>query len=164
MREKQTTRGYRSIVAIELRASALKVTFLNGDIVTLEKSRLMPPGFRNAKWPLAEIITEGLAISVPAEPRALEIPWYTIRSLTDKEFSQYWVTRAEQQAQEIGRRLRLLREQRGLKQAYVADTAGLQAPNLSRIENGHFDIASSTLWKILAAMGCSFRDLVEVEQ
>ncbi|HEV2987929.1 MAG TPA: helix-turn-helix transcriptional regulator [Candidatus Angelobacter sp.] len=66
---------------------------------------------------------------------------------------------AAKQAEHVGIRLRELRKQRGLTQAEVAEAAKIEPGNLSRIEKGHFDISTSTLWKVLAAMGYSLADL-----
>ena len=77
----------------------------------------------------------------------------------DSEFASHMAERAAKQSEYIGSRLRQLRKQRRLTQAQVADAAKIEPANLSRIENGHFDVSTSTLWKVLAAMGYSPADL-----
>jgi DNA-binding Xre family transcriptional regulator len=89
----------------------------------------------------------------------VEIPWSTIRALTDREYAAHLAEAAEEQARQIGLRIRELRELRGLSSNELAERAGITPQSLSRIEHGHHDVVFRTLRRILAAMGCSLRDL-----
>lgn len=90
----------------------------------------------------------------------VEIPWSTIRALTDKDYSAHLAAAAAEQAKKVGLRLRALRELRHLTSKEVAERAGITLQSLSRIEHGHHDVVFTTLQRILAAMGCSLQDLV----
>ncbi len=153
-------RAYRKIVSISSRDKLALVEFLNGEIVEVVASTLVPKGFDKPLWDKASIDSDGVYIVVPALPTSFEVPWYTVRTVTDVEFSRYMAKRAGDHAREVGKRIRVLRESRGLTQARIALATGIEPGNLSRIENGQFDVATSTLWKILAAMGCSPKDFV----
>jgi transcriptional regulator with XRE-family HTH domain len=59
-----------------------------------------------------------------------------------------------------GERLRRARDERGLKQGYVARTAGITQAHLSRIENDESGVTDHTLKKLAAAIGMPFDDLV----
>jgi transcriptional regulator with XRE-family HTH domain len=59
-----------------------------------------------------------------------------------------------------GERLRRARDERGMKQGYVARTANITQAHLSRIENDESGVTDPTLKKIAAALGIPFEDLV----
>lgn len=94
----------------------------------------------------------------------IEIPWSSLRALTDREYSAHLVTAAEEQARQVGRRTRELRESRNLSGKELAERAGIAPQSLSRIEHGHHDVVFTTLQRILAAMGASLKDLVVASQ
>jgi transcriptional regulator with XRE-family HTH domain len=153
---------YQTITAVSVDINALKITFTfqDGDVVTLPFSVVASDGrLRQIQWERAAVAEHGLFVVVPAEPESLEIPWDIPRRLADQDFARALANHASAQAGYIGSRLRELRLSRGLKQAQLAVMAGVQPASLSRIENGHFDISASTMWRLLAAMGCSPADL-----
>lgn len=153
------TKAYRTISGVDPSTDYLVVKFANGDAPTIKCSALVLPDVKKIKWHEARVAADGSHITVQAEPENLEIPWDVIRNVTDEAFARHMAKRASEQARYIGARLRELRENRGLTQAKVASIAGIEPSNLSRIENGHFDLSTSTLWRVLAAMGYSARDL-----
>jgi transcriptional regulator with XRE-family HTH domain len=59
-----------------------------------------------------------------------------------------------------GERIRRARDERGLKQGYVARTAGITQAHLSRIENDESGVTDHTLKKIATAIGIPFDDIV----
>lgn len=150
---------YQKISEVDVSGDYLIVRFAKGDAAKVKLSALEPPELKKLHWNEARIEGHGLYIRVPAEPEPLEIPWDIVRRLTDPEFARDMSQLAEKQSRYIGARLRELRTKRGLTQAKVSVIAGIEPANLSRIENGHYDVSTSTLWKLLAAMGYSARDL-----
>ena len=64
------------------------------------------------------------------------------------------------QTETQGERLRRARDESGLKQGFVAKTAGITQAHLSRIENDESGVTDHTLKKIAAAMGVAFEDIV----
>jgi len=152
-------RQYRRISQAEEADGVLTVRFQNRDIARVDIRKVTPPNVSDANWRSVTVIEDGLLLHVPASPLPFNIPWDSIRRLTDPELARRLVELAALQAKHFGRRLRELREERGMSQAKVAEIAGLLPANLSRIENGQFDMASSTLWKVLAAMGATPADL-----
>src|SRR5438270_11179110 len=59
-----------------------------------------------------------------------------------------------------GERVRRARDERGMKQGYVAKTAGITQAHLSRIENDESGVTDHTLKRIATAIGVPFEDLV----
>lgn len=144
-------------------SEALHVTFANGDGVRIATSTLRPADVKEIKWAKATVDFQGLHVVVPAEPRDLTLSWDLIRRLTDRSFAEEMNERAAQQARLVGGRLRELRQKKGLTQSAVAAMTGIEQANISRIENGRFDISASTLWKILDALGYTAADLATKE-
>ena len=62
----------------------------------------------------------------------------------------------------IGERIRELRKKKNLDAKAVASRAGIDASNLSRIEQGHYSVGLDILSKIASALGARV-DIVEEE-
>lgn len=147
---------------------ALVVSFGDGDVVRLSVDRL-PPTLKGARWDEA-IVEDGQHIHVPVDAGqgdlhgdSTDIPWDTIKTLTDPQFAAEMAQAAARNALRVGATLRTLRRQRGLTTAQLGARTGMAQQSISRIENGHHDVSFSTLEKLLAAMGCTLRDLYEEE-
>ncbi|MDX1632901.1 MAG: helix-turn-helix transcriptional regulator [Thermoanaerobaculia bacterium] len=54
------------------------------------------------------------------------------------------------QVQLVGRKIRQLRKRRKLTQTELSSRIGIQQPDLSRMEKGHYRVSLDTLFKILA--------------
>ncbi len=155
---------YLEIKRTSVSEKVLHVTFGNGESIELPTAKLTLPRVPTAiHWTQARVNEFGTAIVVPAKPDDVEIPADLLRRLTDRQFADHVVGLATEQARLIGSRLKQLRQARGLTQAAVARLAQIEPANLSRIENGKFDVASRTLWRILAAIGCSVADLASTQ-
>lgn len=152
------TREYQRIVAAEHHDGELRVRFEDGAWVTVGAERLLPPGTHGANWDAMTF--NPYEIVVPTAEGEAEVPWSTIRALTDRAYSAYLAAAAEEQARKIGLRLRELRKSRKLTSKELAERAGITPQSLSRIEHGHHDVVFTTLQRLLAAMDCSLRDLV----
>lgn len=61
----------------------------------------------------------------------------------------------------LGRRIRSLRNERGIYQADLAEKAGISRITLSRIENGRMDPGFRIVAKLARALGVSLADLME---
>jgi transcriptional regulator with XRE-family HTH domain len=61
----------------------------------------------------------------------------------------------------IGRRIRVLRTERGWTQALLADHAELTREHLSELENGHKEIGVRALEKIARALDLSLHQFFE---
>lgn len=61
----------------------------------------------------------------------------------------------------IGNRIRQIREERGIEARDLAELAGIDAANLSRIENGRYSVGLDILSRIAATLGNKI-DLVEL--
>jgi len=61
----------------------------------------------------------------------------------------------------VGRRIRVLRTERGWTQAMLADHADLTREHLSELENGHKEIGVRSLEKIARALGLNLHKFFE---
>ncbi len=153
--------GYQRISSVRKQGDEIVVSFEDGTTVSLGADQLLSPDAHSPAWNALSF--DAYEIVVPTSLGEAEIPWTTIRLLTDKEFAVHWANAAEKQAKQIGLRLRELRKRRNLTGKEVAERAGITPQSLSRIERGHHGVVFTTLRKILAAMGCTLQDLAEVQ-
>ncbi len=58
----------------------------------------------------------------------------------------------------VGRRIRVLRTERGWTQAMLADHSELTRGHLSELENGHKEIGVRALEKIVQALGTNLQE------
>lgn len=65
---------------------------------------------------------------------------------------------------EIGRHIRNMRGERGMKQNHLAHKAGISREELSRIENGHVFPTMRTVRGLCDVLGVSLGDLLEEEE
>ena len=152
---------YQKISSVKQQAGELLISFNDGATVSLLAEQLLSPDVQSPAW--SALSYSDYEIVVPTLKGELEIPWTTIRLLTDREFATYWASSAEKQAKQIGLRLKELRKRRDLNSKEVAERAGITPQSLSRIERGNHDVTFVTMGKILAAMGCTLKDLAEVQ-
>ena len=153
--------NYRQIVSATKQGEELVVSFADGTTVSLVAEQLLSPDAKNPAW--SSLNFNKHEVVVPTSTGNTEIPWTTIRLLSDRGFAIHWANTAEEQAKQIGPRIRNLRKRRNLSSKEVAERAGITPQSLSRIELGHHDVVFTTLQKILAAMGCTLQDLAEVQ-
>ena len=154
-------REYQRIASVERRGDQLVVLFEDGSCVSIAAQRVLPTGTRGVNWD--NLTFNPYEIVVPAASGQVEVPWSTIRVLTDRDYSAHLAAAAEEQARQIGLRIRSLREGRKLTGKELAERAGISPQSLYRIEHGRHDVVLTTLQRILAAMGCSLRDLAPEE-
>ncbi len=152
---------YQRMSLVEVRDGELLVTFEDGSRVELALDQLLPPGTQSPAW--NSIRFDPYEIVVPTSSGEIEIPWTTIRLLSDPAFAKMWTESEQKQIVEVGLRLRELRRQRNLTSKEVAERAGITPQSLSRIEKGHHDVTFDTLSGVLAAMRYSLRDLAETK-
>ena len=148
---------YRRIVRAFSNGSDLFVQFEDGTDIAIPTVSLVSPDTQRTDW--TDIAVTPFDLRVKAEPNTLEIPWSTLRSLTDSEFNSHIENSQRRASQRVGLTIRKLRQARKLTSKEVAERAGISAQSLSRIENGRHDVVFSTLRRILAGMGCTLRDL-----
>ena len=155
------SREYRRINNAILSQDRLLVSFENGDVAEIPTIRVLPFGVANGTW--NGLRFDAHTITAQIGNQHLEVPWSTIRAITDPEFGGHIARQAEEQAKTIGTRIRKLRESRHLASKELAERAGISPQSLSRIENGRHDVVFTTLGRILGAMGYSLRDLANLE-
>ena len=139
----------------------LEIRFADDSTVHVDGRHFLRPGVQDACWEQVRLGESGFEIIVPQQNGAeLEIPWDVIRTLTDHDFAIHMGEAAAEQAQAIGRKLRALRQARGLPARELALRTGITPQSVYRIEHGKHDVVLTTLGKLLAAMGYTYRDLV----
>lgn len=146
--------GYGDIVGVSGSLGAIDVEFANGDIVEVS----VPELGLDATTTFAVDPHSGTLIA--EEPDGTrEIDWMVIRAIADPAFAREIRERDAEEARRVGRRLRSLRERRGLSQKDVAKTLNMKAPQLAKIESGEQDLRLSTLRSVLRILGATFNDI-----
>jgi DNA-binding Xre family transcriptional regulator len=148
---------FQRISAVKVDHPNIFVHFEDGTVAKIESGKILPPDIHHPQW--ERLSFNSYELVLPAENGNFEIPWSTIRVLSDAEYSAYMAKVAEEQARKIGHRLKELRTRRGMKSKELAARAGITPQSLSRIENGKHDVVFKTLQKILGAMGYGLQDL-----
>jgi transcriptional regulator with XRE-family HTH domain len=155
---------YQRIASAERRGDDVVVIFDDGSRVILPQDKLIPRELARTGIDGLTVDPHELVFQLP-DRQVFEVPWTVIRSLSDPEFNRHLVKAAEEEARQIGLRIKELREARGMSSRELAERAGLTPQSVSRIENGRHDVVFTSLRKILAAMNCSLKDLtVSVRQ
>ncbi len=148
---------YRRIASVTYTGDRLIVQFEDGTSAMVEAQRVVPPFVHDVDWNTLDWNSHEITVSGSEGP--VEIPWSTIRALSDKRYAAHLAEVAEEQARQIGLRIRELRESRGMTSKALAERAGITPQSLSRIELGRHDVVFTTLQRILAAMGYALKDL-----
>jgi len=137
---------------------ALIVRFGDGDVLRLPVDRLLPTR-QGAHWEEA-CVEEGRHIHVPVAAGqgdrggdATDVPWDTIRALTNPQFVAEMAQAAARNAVRIGATVRTLRRQRGLTTAELGARAGVAQQSIARLESGRH-----------AAMNCTLSDLRDADE
>jgi transcriptional regulator with XRE-family HTH domain len=149
--------GYGDITAARIVDGDLEVVFANGDLARLPLSSLGIEASPNVNAPVD--VEDGLTIRFGDGDQVVEISWMTIRSAADPAYARHLRDLNINEARRFGRRLRALREDRGITQAQLADAMGLPVTQLARIEKGNQDVRPSTVRTLLSELGASFADV-----
>ncbi|MBI4497706.1 MAG: helix-turn-helix transcriptional regulator [Chloroflexi bacterium] len=152
------THAYQRIASASYREQKLTVCFEDGAQVSVTAQQVLPPHTREVDW--EHMTFNSYEVVVPTASGQIEIPWSAIRALTDDAYRAHLAAAAEEQAREIGRRLRELRKSRHLSREELAERVGIPLQRLTRIEQGRHAVNFTTLRQLLAPMGYSLKDLV----
>ncbi len=164
------SREYETLVSVAFDAAerTLIVRFGDGEVVSFSVEHL-PPTRKGARWAEATV-EDGAHVHVPVAAGqgdrggdSTDLPWDTLRALSDPQFAAEMAQAAARNALRVGATLRTLRRQRGLTSSELGARTGMAQQSISRIENGRHAVTFSTLEKMLAAMGCTLSDLQEVD-
>lgn len=152
---------YQKIKIAEVEGKELKITFDNGDTIILPFVKVLPVGFNDTDVALSDF--NDYEVNLNVGDRAVDIPWDRLRVLTDPEFAKEMALKAEEHAQQVGARIKTLRERKNIKSNELAEKAGITPQTITRIEKGYTDVGFATLRKILAVMGYTLKDLANEE-
>lgn len=158
------TSAYMRMADVTHGAGVVRVRFEDGDEASVEVERLLSVPSPIARWD--EMTWGPLEIVVPLRGETADavIPWSAIRELSDPLYGAHLAQIAQREARSLGRRLATLRRARRLSREELAQRADIALDDLARIERGQVDVAISALAPILAAMGCSRRDIDPVRR
>lgn len=157
------TADYRRIAQVDGEADGqVHILFYDGALITVHSAQIEPPCVdERLLWETAAVGDGHWQIDVLGESGDLYvIPWRVVRALTDDAFAAYLAECAEEQARLIGKRLRKLRHGRGFTASALAERAGLEPSAVHNLEYGHDDYVLATIGKCLAALGCTYHDLL----
>jgi transcriptional regulator with XRE-family HTH domain len=146
--------GYGDVESATRRDDALEVVFANGDVVRLDQAALGVTGDFTV-----DAAEGGAAVLLTTSEGQREVDWTLVRSAADPAFAQELRERDADEARRIGRRLRALRQNRGMSQKAVANVVGMSSPQLAKLEQGETDMRVSTLRSVLRALDASFADI-----
>lgn len=149
---------FRTITSVERKGQELEVRFRDGSRVRLNPNQIVPARFGDIDWTKLTHTEHEIVLS-STKGMLHEVSWLSVRTLTDPEFNRFLVAKAEQESQEVGKRLKHLRQARGIKGKDLAGRVGIKPQALSRIESGRHKISFAMLSRILAGLGCSLKDL-----
>lgn len=147
--------GYSDIRSADRIGMDLQIEFEDGDVVRVPSLRFGVEG----EFEVHFDADNSQVVQLIGSDGAREVSWVQIRTATDPDFVREMRRQDAEESQRIGRRLRALREDRGLSQREVADLVGMPAPQLSKIESGSNDLRVSTVQTLLRAMGATFADI-----
>ncbi len=88
-----------------------------------------------------------------ADGRAIDVDAGALRAAVDPDRREGTLASDNAQRSAVGRRLRALRDERGLSQDVLAARSGIPQESLSRLENGKRDPRLDTLRKLAAGLG-----------
>src|SRR5260221_5888602 len=135
-------REYVRMTDVAYEGGQLHVTFADGDTVSVDPARLLPQAVGAVDWSAARI--DGPEIQAPGAGRTYAVSWLDVRALTDEAFAAHLAQVADEEARQVGRKLRYLRESRGLTSTSLAARAQITPQSLSRIEIGPHAFVYST--------------------
>ena len=95
-----------------------------------------------------------------ASGKKYEVPWDRVLHEAEAAYPYFRGRLSMKRPSEIGRKIKELRETKGLTQDQLARAAGLLRPNLARIEAGKHRPTMDTLEKIAAALKVPVVDLI----
>ncbi len=146
--------GYADVEVAAYRDGLVEVVFANGDVI-----RLDPAALGVAGDPTVGVAEGGAAVLIGTQEGERELDWMVVRAAADQAFAQHLRERDAEEARRIGRRLRALRENRGMSQKAVAGLVDMSSPQLAKLEQGETDMRISTLRSLLRALGADFADI-----
>ncbi|MCG6190199.1 XRE family transcriptional regulator [Maribellus maritimus] len=152
---------YQRISNAKIKDDYLVVEFENGDIENIRFQSFIADNIDSSE--IVSISNNQFEIILKTKDDDIIIPWDKIRIISDIEFARFVAEKAEEQALQIGKKIKVLRERKQIKSNELAKRTGLTPQTISRIEKGHTDVNFKTLRKILASMGYSLGDLANQE-
>ena len=148
--------GYSDVIAAAQTESGVEVRFANGDTVTVSPGLL---GVSAANFSVQVDSEDTTRVRVIAGTNVRDVDWTVIRAASDAAFARELRDRDTEESRRIARRLRALREDRGIAQAAVAKLVDMPPSQLAKLEKGESDMRLSTVGSLLRALDASFADI-----
>jgi transcriptional regulator with XRE-family HTH domain len=148
--------GYSDITAAARTPEGVEVDFANDQKVLVSSALL---GVPTPNFDVAVDADDPTKLRVSWDGGSREVDWSAVRAATDPAFAAELRARDAEESHRVGRRLRALREDRGLAQSALAQLVDMPAPQLSKLEKGESDMRLSTVRSLLRAMNATFADI-----
>lgn len=133
-----------------LDSSTIQVVALDGEKFTL-KSHL--PVHSTRQKPIAQALSKYF-IENFSEDKSSMVYWVLMKMLAHEGFGfTYENSDRSLERERIGAKIRQLREEKGMEAKQLAVLTGIDAANLSRIEQGRYSVGLDILTKISQALG-----------
>ena len=148
--------GYSDIIGAARTEDGVDVSFANGETVTVSPALL---GVHGADFTVETDTEDPTRLRASWAGGVRDVDWSVIRAASDELFASELRARDTEESHRVGRRVRALRENRGLAQRDLAKLVGMPAPQLSKLEKGESDMRLSTVRSLLRAMDATFADI-----
>lgn len=152
------TSAYHRMTAARYETGDLVVEFEDGTRARVAAQALLSTAALRPNW--SALVTNRYELVVPTDDGEIEIPWTSIRLLSDPAFDAHWRAMAAEEDRLIGARISELRQGQRMSVQDLALCAAVSAEALERIEAGHGGASLPNLGRILGAMGATFDDLI----
>ncbi|MBL7836233.1 MAG: helix-turn-helix transcriptional regulator [Bacteroidetes bacterium] len=132
-----------------LDSSIIEVVAKDGEVFTLKAHLPVHPQNQDyIKKTLTKYFTECFE-----DDKSSMVYWILMKMLTDVGFGFSYVNSDRSADRErIGARIRQIREQKGMEAKHLAMLSGIDAANLSRIEQGRYSVGLDVISKIAEAL------------
>jgi transcriptional regulator with XRE-family HTH domain len=148
--------GFSDITGAARSAEGVQVQFANGDTVTVDPGML---GLTGADYSVEVDPDDPSSVHLRTDDGTRTVDWSAIRAATDSAFARELRDRDAKESRRIARRLRAMREDRGLAQSALAKLVDMPAPQLAKLEKGESDMRLSTVHSLLRAMDATFAEI-----
>ena len=136
-----------------------KVTFLDSstiEVVVLDGEKFTLKSHLPVHYTKQKTIAHSLAASFNdnfSDDKSSMVYWVLMKMLTEGFGFSYENSDRSEERERIGRKIRQLREDKGMEAKQLAMLTSIDAANISRIEQGKYSVGFDILTKISQALG-----------
>lgn len=156
------TDDYKQVIRTTINSGVIEVEFANGDKIELSLSGIIesPGSVDIISETVVSLIDNGVSIDIPS----IFIPAEGIRLMSDKDgYTKRRINQAEEESRSIGKKVKYIRDQQGLSGTKLGNLIGRSNQVVSRIEKGQGSIFFPDVIKIIAALGYTFQEFMNLD-